>query len=69
MAEVKTIILTEEELEKIINLGRLEHYDAKIKNWVLKRLSGMEGIGNLTEDDLKGIIRSEIDNYFTLEII
>lgn len=69
MAETKIIVLTEEELEKIINLGRLEHYDEKIKNWVLKRLSGVGGIGNLTEEDLIEMIRSEIDNYTALEII
>lgn len=69
MAEVKTITLTEEELEKIINLGRLQHYDEKIKNWVIKRISGTGGIGNLTEEDLIKMIRSEIDNYTALEII
>lgn len=69
MAEVKTITLTEEELEKIINLGRLQHYDEKIKNWVLKRISGVGGIGNLTEEDLIEMIRAEIDNYTALEII
>lgn len=69
MAEVKTITLTEEELEKIINLGRLQHYDEKIKNWVIKRISGTGGIGNLTEEDLIEMIRSEIDNYTALEII
>lgn len=69
MAEVKTITLTEEELEKIINLGRLQHYDEKIKNWVIKRISGTGGIGNLTEEDLIKMIRSEIDNYIALEII
>lgn len=69
MAEVKKIVLTEEELEKIINLGRLQHYDEKIKNWVLKRLSGVGGIGNLTEEDLIEMIRTEIDNYTALEII
>ena len=69
MAENKLIVLTEEELEKIINLGRLEHYDEKIKNWVLKRLSGVGGIGNLTEEDLIKMIRAEIDNYTALEII
>lgn len=69
MAEVKTITLTEEELEKIINLGRLQHYDEKIKNWVIKRISAVGGIGNLTEEDLREIIRAEIDNYNSLEII
>lgn len=69
MAEVKTITLTKEELEKIINLGRLQHYDEKIKNWVIKRISGTGGIGNLTEEDLIKMIRSEIDNYTALEII
>lgn len=69
MAEIKTITLTEEELEKIINLGRLQHYDEKIKNWVIKRISGTGGIGNLTEEDLIKMIRSEIDNYTALEII
>lgn len=68
MAESKKIILTEEELARIINLGRLQHYDEKIKNWVLKRLSGIGGIGNLTEEELIEMIRTEINNYINVKI-
>lgn len=69
MANNDIVLLTEEEIKKIISLERLEQYDNKLKNWVLKRLSGVGGIGNLTEEDLIQLIRTEIDNYTALEII
>lgn len=69
MADNDTVLLTEEEIKKIISLERLAQYDSKIKDWVLKRLSGVGGIGNLTEEDLKKLIIAEIENYNDLEII
>ena len=56
-------------VEKLVSLPILTYYDEQMKNWVLKRLSNIEGVGSLTEEELKVMIRTEVDNYNDLEII
>ncbi len=71
MAEekTKTTTLTEEEKKKLISLPILTSYDEKLKNWVVKRISNMEGVGGLTEEELKALIKQEVETQNELIII
>lgn len=53
--------MTREEIRKIVSLEILTYYDERIKAWVDEK-----SLGSLTEEELREIVRDELDKYTAL---